>query len=384
VAERDAILVLNAGSSSIKAAVFDGALAPLLRGAVTGIGGAAGQVSVPSGSQRVHLPDHATALRALLAGLGDDGLNLGALRGVGHRVVHGGADLTRPHLITHTVRDQIAACIPLAPLHNPHHLAAIDAVATLAPELPQCASFDTGFHATNPKVALRYALPDRAETHGLRRYGFHGISYAAMVGDWETHTGAPLPPRLLACHLGNGASLCAIRDGQSVASTMGYSPLDGLTMGTRTGAIDGNAVLHLARVMGIDDAEHLLNHESGLLGLSGLSADMRALEEDGSDAAQFAIDHFCYWAVRHAGSMIAAMGGLDAVAFTGGIGENAPNVRARIMDGLGWLGLRADEAANEAGRTQLHQDGSDISAWIVPAQEERRIATEALKVLGAA
>lgn len=235
------------------------------------------------------------------------------------------------------------------------------------------ACFDTAFHATNPDLATLYALPPEITAQGIRRYGFHGLSYAALTRTLPEVAGH-LPRRLLACHLGNGASLCAIRDGQSVATTMGYSPLEGLTMGTRTGSIDGNAVLRLAEEQGIDATRHLLNHCSGLLGLSGLSADMRSLSEAGTDSARFAIAHFCYWAARHAGSLIVAMGGLDAVVFTGGIGENARDVRAGIVAHLGWLGADLDAARNAENGPQLHPDGAQVGLWVIPADEEREIA----------
>jgi acetate kinase len=276
--------------------------------------------------------------------------------------------------------DEIEACIALAPLHNPNNLSVIRAVAQAAPELPQFASFDTAFHATNPEVALRYAVPGEQDAAGIRRYGFHGISYSGLVQQLPEISNKPLPKRLLALHLGNGASLCAIRDGRSVATTMGYSPLDGLTMGTRTGGIDGNAVLRLASEFGIEEAAALLNRRSGLLALGGRS-DMRALQESDTAQARFAIAHFCYWAIRHAGSMIAAMGGLDALAFTGGIGENDSAVRARIMSGLAWLGMDFTSDGNMVNSPQLHIEGSRIDAWIVPANEERTIAADALAVM---
>jgi acetate kinase len=277
--------------------------------------------------------------------------------------VHGGPTLTRAQRITPQVRATIAACIHLAPLHNPHHLAAIDAVSALANDLPQCASFDTAFHATNPDVARRYALPPEATTDGLQRYGFHGTSYAALIRALPQQSGT-LPARLLALHLGNGASVCAIRDGQSVATTMGYSPLGGLTMGTRAGEIDAGAVLRLVHMHGLEEADALLHHRAGLLGLSGLSADMRALMDSDTDAARFAIDHFCYWAIRQSGSMIAAMGGVDAIAFTGGIGENAATIRDTITGGLSWLG--------------------PLPCYTVKAQEELQIALEARSLLDSA
>ena len=279
--------------------------------------------------------------------------------------------------MTPAVEAEIAACIPLAPLHNPHNLSAIRAIDDLAPGLPQYASFDTAFHATNPEEALRYALPAAEDAKGIRRYGFHGISYAGLVARLPDLTGNPLPQRLLALHLGNGASLCAIRNGQSVANSMGYSPLDGLTMGTRTGEIDGMAVLRLARDYGIEAAESLLNRDSGLKALGGAS-DMHVLEAAGTAEADLAIRHFCYWAVRHAGSAIAAMGGLDAIAFTGGIGEHSSRVRGAIVQGLGWLGVELDPVANAAHATRLHAQKSPVAIWKVLAYEEQTIAQNVL------
>lgn len=356
----DLILVLNAGSSSIKTALFDADLQEVLRLEATGIGAdqhSGGQIAFGPGTQRqASLPDHGAALELVLETLTAQGLSLDRLRAVGHRVVQGGRDLTRTQSVTPAVRDAIAAAVPLAPLHNPHHLSAIDALTRMVPDLPQIASFDTAFHATNSDLARAYALPDRAETQGLMRYGFHGNSYAAITGGWQDQTGTPLPDRLLAFHLGNGSSICAIRQGKSVATTMGFSPLSGLTMGTRSGDIDAAAVLYLARQLGLDGAEQLLNSQSGLLGLSGLSADMRSLLASTDPRAQFAVDHYCYWAARHAGSLITAMQGLDAIVFTGGIGENAAPIRDKITDHLSWLG--------------------PVPSRVVVAEEERHIARE--------
>jgi len=343
------ILVLNAGSSSVKSSLFGADLTLIDSHTIT------------------ETTDHAAAISAILHHFAGRTIAAAA-----HRVVHGGDILTVPTRITPQVRAQIAALIPLAPLHNPAALAGIDAVTSFAPDLPQVACFDTAFHATNPRVATAYAIPN---TPGIRRYGFHGISYASLVARLM-----PQPDRLLAMHLGNGASLCAIKSGHSVATTMGYSPLDGLTMGTRSGAIDPAAVLALARIHGIDGASDLLNKNSGLLALGGAS-DMRNLSQSHSRDARFAIGHFTYWAVRHAGSMIAAMGGIDALAFMGGIGENAPAIRAAIMEGLAFTGLDMNAAANAKGDRRLHMDHSPVSAWIVPAQEELAIAQATLRVL---
>ncbi|MEO8243768.1 MAG: acetate kinase [bacterium] len=333
------LLVVNAGSSSVKVALFDG-LVERRRGQVAELG--------PEG--------HRAALEGLLADGFDDGITAAA-----HRVVHGGARLTAAVRVDEAVLAEITACIPLAPLHNPANLAGIMALRDLTPGLPQFASFDTAFHATNPEVARRYAVPARVEAAGIRRYGFHGLSYAAIVRKLTQIGPEGLPHRLLAFHLGNGASVCAVLDGQSVATSMGYSPLDGLTMGTRAGAMDGNAVLRMAELYGVAEAGRILNRESGLLGLGGAS-DMRALQTLGTAEAQFAVEHFCYWAVRHAGSMIAAMGGLDAVVFTGGIGENDAGVRGKILAGLDYIAAAKP-------------------CWVIAAEEERQIAAEAMTLL---
>lgn len=379
---RDTLLVLNAGSSSIKLTLFDMTLNQRLSGVADGIGSAS-RLRLGDDTQKFDLPDHTAALEAVLAGLSRHGVALDNLRGVGHRVVHGGTLLTQPRRITEKTREDIAACIPLAPLHNPHNLAAIDSIARLAPDLPQFASFDTSFHRTIPAVAAHYALPPEYAARGIRRYGFHGLSYSALVRNLPEVTGAPLPARVLACHLGNGASLCAIRNGQSADTTMGYSPLEGLTMGTRSGNIDANAVLRLVEEDGLEATRHLLNHGAGLLGLSGLSSDMRALTEDGGTQSTFAVAHFCYAAARQGAGMAAAMGGCDAVVFTGGIGENAPAVRAGILEHLGWLGIETDLGRNARNGPRLHARGSRIEAWVVSADEEREIARDALELLQA-
>lgn len=374
------LLVLNAGSSSIKFAVFRDDLSQVVAGLAEGIGGTA-HLRMGAQERAADFSDHASALAAILAALEADGLPVSGFAAAAHRVVHGGQKLTKPVRITPDVRAQIAACSPLAPLHNPHNLAAIDHLAHLAPVLPQFACFDTAFHATQPEVATRYAIPRTPETQGIRRYGFHGLSYASLTRRLPDISGAPMPRRLLAFHLGNGASLCAILDGKSVATTMGYSPLDGLTMGTRSGGIDANAVLRLVEEHGLARTREILNNESGLLGLSGGKSDMRNLMLDPSEDAAFAVEHFVYWTLRHAGSLIAAMSGLDAIAFTGGIGENATEVRARTMSGLGWTGLAFDAGANAQNGPRLHASGSRVQAWVVPAQEEREIAASALTLL---
>ena len=346
------ILVLNTGSSSIKAAVFDSGLTKIASATLTGLGDSDGLATLKIGDTKTqaNAANHADGIAHILESL--KGHNVTS---VGHRVVHGGVTLTAPCLIDDDVIDTINANVPLAPLHNPPALAGIHAIMQMRPDLPQFASFDTAFHATNPDVATAYAIPKDLRELGIRRYGFHGLSYASMVD----HFGPDRPRRLLALHLGNGASLCAIKDGKSVATSMGYSPLDGLTMGTRSGAIDGMAVLRILQERGEAEANRILNKDSGLKGLGGTN-DMRDLIASDTTEAAFAVDHFCYWAARHAGSAIVAMGGLDAVAFTGGIGENSAGIRDRIMTHLSFMG--------------------DIPVHVVKAQEERQIALDASRL----
>ena len=350
------ILVLNAGSSSLKIEVFDLELTSVLSGVVTNIG-TNGALELGDHHTEVATRDHAEALDLMLDALAKAGYPISDLTAAAHRVVHGGTLLTQPARVTPEVIKAIEACIPLAPLHNPNNLAAMVALAEKAPDLPQYCSFGTAFHATNPDVATRYAIPQTQHDAGIRRYGFHGLSYANMVAEF----GADLPARLLALHLGNGASLCAIKDGKSIATSMGYSPLSGLTMGTRSGDIDGAAVLRMSAAFGEEETDRMLNKNSGLKALAG-DNNMKLLLDRDDAAAKFAVEHFCYWAARHAGSAIVAMGGVDAVAFTGGIGENASSVRNRIMDHLSCF-----------GKVPVH---------VVAADEEKAIARDALSVMG--
>ena len=351
------ILVLNAGSSSLKVEVFDRGLTSAVRGQVTSIGGT-GELRLGDTRDPVETRDHAEALALMLQALASAGYGLSRMTAAAHRVVHGGTILTAPARITPVVIEAIRSCIPLAPLHNPNNLAGLLALQEAAPDLPQYASFGTAFHATNPPVATRYAIPQTQHDAGIRRYGFHGLSYANMVAEF----GTALPGRLLALHLGNGASLCAILDGRSVATSMGYSPLSGLTMGTRSGDIDGAAVLRMSQAFGEEETDRLLNNASGLKALAG-DNDMRRLLARDDEAAAFAVEHFCYWAARHAGSAIIAMGGVDAVAFTGGIGENAAPIRDRIMEHLACFGA--------------------LPVHVIPADEEKAIARDALALIEA-
>jgi acetate kinase len=345
------ILVINAGSSSLKVSLFETDFTQIANGIVSDIGANA-SLTLNGKSTPLDAADHAIALTHMMAALNAAGHKTTDITAVAHRVVHGGTYFAAPARVTPQVIDAIQNCIPLAPLHNPVNLIGIKALAQSHPDLPQFVSFDTAFHATNPAIATRYAIPDAQFAAGIQRYGFHGSSYASMV----TEFGDDLPNRLLALHLGNGASLCAIKGGKSVASSMGYSPMSGLVMGTRCGEIDGAAVLRIADDLGGAAADQLLNKQSGLKGLAG-DNNMKTLLARDDDAARFAVDHFCYWAARQAGSAIVAMGGLDAVAFTGGIGENAAPIRDKIMDHLACFG--------------------DVPVHVIAADEEKQIARDA-------
>ena len=371
-------LILNAGSSSLKIAVFTEEGERRFSASATELGGKA-RLHVRGGVRKRYLAGHGDALAELVSEIEKSGIEKRTIAAAAHRVVHGGPELTESLPIDAGVLATLERASALAPLHNPAALAVIDTVGGLLKGVPQIACFDTAFHITNPELARRYALPDIPETEGFLRYGFHGLSYASLVARFSAVTGKNLPPRLLALHLGNGSSLCAIRHGSSVATTMGYSPLSGLTMGSRAGDIDGNAVLELARRAGLKRAGEILNSESGLRGLAGAS-DMRAIENREDQQATFALKHFVYWAIRHSGSMIAAMGGCDALAFTGGIGENSASIRLEIMDGLAFMGLEHDPDRNKIGSTQLHRAGSLVRAYLIPAQEEYWMAREAARI----
>jgi acetate kinase len=388
----DTLLVLNAGSSSIKFAVFaaEDEPRPLARGQVSGIGvtanleakrGDGSALDLAAGG--VEIRDHAAALSLLLDRLADIGLTEGLIA-AGHRVVHGGTRFAAPVIVTDTTIEALATLIPLAPLHQPHNVAAIRALKARLPTLPQVACFDTAFHATQPPEATRFALPLEFWDRGLRRYGFHGLSYESVVARFATVAGEALPPRTIIAHLGNGASLCAVRDGRSIATTMGFSTLDGLIMGTRGGDMDPGLLLHLMREEGYDRAalESLLYHRAGLLGLSGLSPDMRVLLASDAPEARAAVAQYCYRIARHIGSLAAALEGIDTLVFTAGIGENAAPVRERVSRAASWLGLELDEAANAAHGPRISTRGSCVSAWVIPTDEELVIARHTGAVLG--
>ncbi len=385
----DAILALNAGSSSIKFALF--AIGPRhelrcdLRGQVDGIGGAAELRAVrpdgealaeervaPAGATPV---THKHALEHLLDWLAREtaGWNVVA---AGHRMAHGGADFTAPVRIDEAVLTQLEELVPLVPLHQPHCIAGIRALSALRPGLPQVACFDTTFHCTQPDIERTYALPRRLSESGIRRYGFHGLAYEHVAQRLPLLVGDRAQGRVVAAHLGNGASMCAMRSGRSVASSMGFSALDGLVMGTRPGSIDPGVLLHLmqSHAMDAQALTRLLYRESGLLGVSGISHDMRALLASPARSAAEAVDLFCYRAARELGSLAVAAGGLDVLAFSGGIGENAPAVRERIGALVTWLGVEIDPAANAESRSVISTARSAVAVAVVHVEEERVIA----------
>jgi acetate kinase len=389
------LLIINAGSSSLKFALYRlGGAEPtlLLRGQFAGIGRAltfsaksadGGALTSPSAAALGAIRNHAGALLLLPDWLGSNGLGH-EFAGAGHRVVHGGTRFTAPERITPETLDELAALEPLAPHHQPHNVAAIRALMAQRPDLPQVACFDTAFHAGMPATARRLGLPAAFEAKGMRRYGFHGLSYEYVTGRLTQLCGGRLPRRLVIAHLGNGASMAAVLDGKGHATTMGFSTLDGIVMGTRIGSLDPGAILHLMREerMDLKALEDLLYNKCGLLGLSGISADMKTLLESHDPRAAAAIDQYCYAIVRHTGSLAAALGGLDALAFTGGVGENAAPVRARVCRDLAWLGLEFDESANGKGGPLLTGPGSKTAVYVVPTDEELVIARHTARLLG--
>jgi acetate kinase len=311
-----------------------------------------------------------------------DGLELAA---VGHRVVHGGAEHVRPVAVDRDVLAALEKFVPLAPLHQPHNLAPIRLMLEQRPGLPQVACFDTAFHASQPEIAFRFAIPAELHDAGVRRYGFHGLSYEYVASVLPGLDARAAAGRVVVCHLGNGASLCAMAAGSSVASTMGFTALDGLPMGTRCGAIDPGVLLYLMdqRRMDARAIEDLLYNQSGLLGISGISSDMRDLLASKEPRAGLAVDIYCYRVRRELGSLAAALGGIDALVFTAGVGENSAVIRERICRDAEWLGVALDPAANAKGGPRISAPGSRVSAWVVPTNEELMIARHTLQVVAA-
>ena len=393
----DAILVLNAGSSSLKFSVFsdDARSAPelALRGQIENIltrprftaHNAGGAMEAENDLSATTQLGHQGAADYLLDWL-ENRLGDQHLAAAGHRVVHGGREFSEPVLVSAVVLDSLERLVPLAPLHQPHNLAAIRAVAARAPDLVQVACFDTAFHAVQPPLAQAFALPRRLTEAGIRRYGFHGLSYEYIAQMLPTVDVRAATGRTVVAHLGNGASMCALAAGKSMASTMGFTALDGLPMGTRCGAIDPGVLLYLLDHEGMDarGLEKLLYHESGLLGVSGISSDMRALLASRDAHAAEAVDLFVYRIVRELGSLAAALGGVDSLVFTAGIGENTPSIRARVCGAAAWLGIELDDSANARGGPRISSAGSRASAWVLPTNEELMIALHTRTVLATA
>ena len=391
----DYTLVLNAGSSSLKFCVFRrsalDAWRLAARGQIEGIG-TAPNLSAKDGDgitidqqtldqasvrdSRIALSVLADWLRARYGGA--------RVLGVGHRVVHGGAKYAGPTLVTADVMKDLRELIPLAPLHQPHNIAAIEAVRERLPSVPQVACFDTSFHRGQPAVAAVVALPREICRHGVQRYGFHGLSYEYIASVLPQVAPEIARGRVIVAHLGSGASLCALRDGKSVDSTLGFTALDGLCMGTRPGATDPGVVLYMVQGLGLTakDVETILYRKSGLLGISGISNDMRDLLSSDEPSARLAVDYFVYRAVHEIGGLAAVLGGVDAVVFTAGIGENSAEVRRRICEASAWLGIDFDAEANDRKGPRISRPRSRVSAWVIPTNEELMIARHTATVLG--
>jgi acetate kinase len=389
----DVLLVINAGSSSIKFSVYAvGSGAPLAlryRGEVDGLGarprfvahGASGEE--PAAEALGAGASHDDALRKILDWI--EARTAGTeIVAAGHRVVHGGVRYAAPVVLTPEVLRELEALVPLAPLHQPHNLAPIRSLAKLKPALRQVACFDTAFHTTQAAVARTFALPYALSEAGIKRYGFHGLSYEYIASVLGEHLGEAADGRVVVAHLGAGASMCAMHGRRSVATTMGFTALEGLPMGTRTGAIDPGVILHLmsARGMSLAAVTELLYKQSGLLGMSGVSSDVRDLLASDSPRAAHALDVFVYRVGRELGSLAAALGGLDALVFTAGIGEHAASIRARIGRDAAWLGVGLDETANDRGGPCISAPASRASAWVIPTNEELMIARHTLATAG--
>ncbi|HLK90124.1 MAG TPA: acetate/propionate family kinase [Polyangia bacterium] len=391
----DAILVLNAGSSSVKFSLFGAtgrSLSPIARGQVAELATApiftaeddGGRVLAerrwPGGAGL----SHEGALDQVVDWIRTEYAGRHQLLAVGHRVVHGGPDHAAPVRLDAATVERLQRLVPLAPLHLPHNLAPIRMLLQRAPALPQVACFDTAMHRTQPRVAQMFALPLELEEAGVRRYGFHGLSYeyiAAVLPEYDARAGAG---KAVVLHLGNGASMCALDAGRSVASTMGFTAVDGLPMGTRSGTLDPGVMLYLMDERGMDARalETLIYKRSGLLGVSGLSSDMRVLLDAKDARAALAIELFVYRIGRELGSLAAALGGLDAVIFTAGIGENAPTIRERVCQQAAWLGLELDPEGNAAQGPRISTARSRVAAWVIPTNEELMIARHTRDLLG--
>ena len=382
--------VINAGSSSLKFSVYEGERR-LLAGQVDGLGARPSASATGPDGEAIPPPDlgaapPSTPSEVLPAVLPWTRERLGARRlaALGHRVVHGGLHHSRPARVTPELLAELEALVPLAPLHEPHNLAPIKMAMTLNPDLPQLACFDTAFHRTAPEVEQAFALPYAFYDEGVRRYGFHGLSYEYIASVLPQHAPEIAEGRVVVLHLGNGCSACALKAGASIATTMGFTALDGLPMGTRCGALDAGVVLHLIQTKGMaaEALVDLLYRRSGMLGLSGVSSDFRELLASAEPRARFAIDVFCYCTARWIGSLAAALGGLDGVVFTAGVGENAAPIRSAICRACGWLGLELDEAANSEHRTCISTPKSRVAAYVIKTDENLMIARHARALVG--
>ena len=392
----DAILVVNAGSSSLKFQVFEiettRALARLLKGQVDGVGvrprlraaKADGSSAVDRTFSADEIPDLSAAIDVTAAWLRET--QRVDLVAVGHRVVHGGPEFSQPVRVNETVLARLARYIPLAPLHQPNNLAPIRAILLRRPELSQVACFDTAFHRGHGPLADHYAIPERLYEEGVRRYGFHGLSYEYIAYSLPQVAPNIAQGRVIIAHLGSGASMCALLNGRSVESTMGFTALDGLPMGTRPGQIDPGVVLYLMAEKGMDapSVQHFLYHDCGLKGLSGISNDMRELEASSDPRAAFAIDYFVYRIGLCAGTLAAASGGIDAFVFTAGIGENSALIRTRVAEKLAWLGAKLDPTANSRGEIRISSPESRFAICVVPTDEELMIARHTLALISRA
>ncbi len=394
MAPNDCVVVINAGSSSIKFSLYEGAdLVPAMKGKVENLNaGRTHFVAQDTSGNRIgertwtDAPlDHHGAM-AFLIDFAESHLAGRRVRAVGHRIVHGGTHYSGPQQLDEAVLAELDKLIPLAPLHLRHNLAPVRAVAELAPHVPQVGCFDTAFHAAQPPLAQAFALPPSITDLGIRRYGFHGLSYEYIASQLPEAAPHLAQAKVVAAHLGNGASMCAMAAGRSMASTMGFTAVDGLPMGTRCGALDPGVVLYLMDELGMDVAavQKLMYSQSGLLGVSGISADMRTLEQSDDPRARLAIDLFVYRIGRELGSLVASLGGLDALVFSGGIGENSALVRAAVCREAAWLGVALDDAANAApgdGMARISTADSKVDVWVVPANEELMIARHTLALL---
>jgi acetate kinase len=387
----DAVLALNAGSSSIKFGLFEigGTPQRIARGEIEGIGTAPHFIARNAegtiiGERR--WPDASVDHEGLLGGLlewVDAHLGGDTLVAVGHRVVHGGRDFAGPALLDDKVLQALDLLTPLAPLHQPHSLSPVRAIMAVRPGLPQVACFDTSFHHTLPAVATRFALPREYESEGVRRYGFHGLSYEYIAGVLRRTAPKLAAGRVIVAHLGNGASLCAMRDGVSIDTTMGFTALDGLMMGTRCGTIDPGVILYLLQQKQLPAAEieTLLYQRSGLLGVSGLSSDMRVLLESSTAAPREAVELFVFRIAREAAALAGSLGGLDGFVFTAGIGEHAAKIRAAVCDRLAWLGVAMDPTANSTHADRISTADSYIEVRVIPTDEEAMIVRHTLETL---